>query len=464
MTPCYLALDCIVNGAGELQVTDVRGGVGGGMAMLAAAYGGRVQARARLRPYLQKLAEIAGGRRVLFMHDSFTGGITFPDDFFNLVQRYAAFGPVTDWVPDLQNHRGRPGGPDQAPDVAEMGVFLDPLAARLRVQLGYCDAARIDSQTGRPMLLLSGYRERARRRPNSVVLPLEEVGAVVYSGVSERFPEELREQDHFAVVNPPLLDELLENKWLLPMLLEGTPAAALLPRSLPVGMGLRTGEELREFIGGLQAPRGFPLAVMKPGHTALSPHVRFLDRPALRALAARQPDRRIPAPLAESLLAPRVSHSYDEVSGYRGKLLDNLLRTPGAEVHDHGDGTFHYSAPYPFLRSTVALLQEYVDARPVRSRRTGKLHRGSLRVVLFGGTMVAAIHRLDSEPDEGVFRDLSRPGAPVFYEAAEPAEEAALQERLAPFAAEIQRQLAARVHYRSDLDALFRQWVHRHAD
>src|SRR5205814_8001635 len=68
---------------------------------------------------------------------------------------------------------------------------------------------------------------------------------------------------------------------------------------------------------------------------------------------------------------------------------------------DHGDGTFHYSAPYPFLLTTVAMLQQYVEARPVRSRKTNRYHRGTLRVVMFDGRIVSAIYRLHPDPDDG---------------------------------------------------------------
>jgi hypothetical protein len=471
VTPSYYVFDCIraagPAGAGRLQVIDFHGGVGSGLTHLAEAYGGRAAAAARLRPYLARLGQLAAGRRILFVHDTFSGGQPFPDDFFNLVQRYIAWGPITDWVPDLQSQQ--PKGAPRAPDIEEMGIFLDPLAARLRLKIGYCTAARIEHRRtaparGKPRpdgpsALLSGYRDRARRRPNSEILPLQEIGVVVFSGPSDRFPDDFRRQPGLAPVNPPLLDQLLETKWLPRLLLEGTPAADLLPPTVPVGMGMQTAAEVMDFAGELQTPDGGPLAVLKPANARLSPGVRFLDRTALRALAARQPERRLPRELAEALLAPRVMHTYEEISQYRGKLLDNLLRTPGAEVHDQGDGTFTFSAAYPFLATTVALLQEYVEAQPVRSRRTGKLHRGSLKVVMFDGQVVSAVHRLDQEPDEGTFRDPTRPDTPVFYEAAAPEEEARLREELQPLAVALDRGFAERACTDEGLAELQRRWA-----
>jgi len=463
VSPCYHILDCIPAADGGVKVTDVRGGVGGGMGMLAAAYGGQAAARARLRPYLQRLGELAEGRRILFFHDPFSGGPAFPDDFFNLVQQFAQYSPITDWVPDLHGLRRKNGEAERPPDVEQMGVFLDPLAGRLRLKIAYCSAGRVDYQATEgmpePRVLLSGYRERARQRPSSAILMPEEVGVVVFSGCSDRLPDGFKTQPWFSLVNPPLLDELYESRWLLPMLLEGTAAARLLPRWIPVGAGMRTGAEVMEFAGGQEAVGGFPVAVLKPSLTCLSPGARFLGRTAMRALAVHQPERRLPYHLAEELLSPRISHSYEEVSGYRGKLLDNLLRTPGAEVHDHGDGTFHYSAPYPFLESTVGILQEYVEGRPIRSRRTGKYHRGALRVVMFDRKIVAAIYHLDQEPDDGTFRDLARPDVPTFYEGASQDDEHSFQAELAPFVEEIERSLAARVNEEADLARLRQEWV-----
>lgn len=459
MTPCYFALDCIPTPDGRVKVLNVYGGVGGGLAMLAAAYGGHGQARARLRPYLEKLGEVAKGRLILFVHDSFVPRQTFPDDFFTLVQRYADHGPITDWVPDLQAQYADSRETGRTPEIEQMGMFLDPLAGRLRLKIAYCTTVRVDRQDHSPKVLLSGYRERARRPGTTVILSPEEIGVVVYSGFSDRFPEDFKGQGWFPVVNPPLLDRLLESRWLLAELLKGTRAARLVPRWVPVGMGFQTTEEIRQFAAGLNLPTGFPVAVLRPSHASLGPGIRFLDRTALRALGARQPARRIDPALARELLWPCISHTYDEVSSYRGKLLDNLLRTSGAQVHDHGDGTFHFSAPYPFLECTVSVLREYVEGRPIRSRRTGKLHRGSLRVVMFGRKIVAALYRLDQEPDDGTFRDLDRPEVQTFYEGVPPEEETQLQSRLGPFVQEIERQFSTRVTNEADLAAMRARWI-----
>jgi len=440
------------------MVVDVRGGIGGNLAMLA-AHGSKSEVRSRLVPYLTRLAEIAGNRRILFIYDPFTAGQTFPDDFFAHVHRYGSYGPITDWVPDLEQYRRSFQSPPTPPELEQVGALLDPLARRLRLKLAYCTAARVEYQQGEPRLLLSGYRERARVRPQSVILSPDEIGAAVFGGPSERFPEDLRGRSWFPVVNPPTLDRVLENRWLVASLLEGTPAADLLPKSIPVGMGLRTSSEIREFAAGLQSANGFPIAVMKPSHQGLSSAVRFLDRTALRALAARQPETRLPTTLAEELLTPRIEHTYEEISAYRGKLLDNLLRTSGAAVHDHGDGTFHFSAPYPFLESTAALLQAYVEARPIRSHRTGELHRGHMRAVFFDDQLVAAFYRLDRDRDDGTFRDLTRAGAKVFFESVSSDEESDVRGQLHPFFMELRHQFEGRTHTEESVDRLRRRWV-----
>jgi hypothetical protein len=457
--------DCIEAADGRLRIIDAYGGVGGGLHMLAQAYGSQGAARDRLRPYLRRLGEMANGGRILFVHDPFTSPFPFPDDFFNLVQQFTQYGPFTDWVPDLQSQSAVRRKDDEiAPEIEQMGVFLDPLASRLRLKIAYCSATRVDQQSTegmpQPMVLLSGYRERARQRPGSAILEPEAIGVVVFTGSGARFPDDFKEQKWFPVVNPPLLDRLFECRWLLPFLMRNSEHARLFTRWIPVGMGMRTGDEMMEWVRTLHPPNGFPLAVLKPSHTHLEPHARFLDRTALRALAARQAARRLPYHLAEELIEPRVSHSYEEIAGYRGKLLDNLLRTPGAEVHDHGDGTFHYSAPYPFLESTVGYLQEYVESAPIRSRRTGKFHHGGLRVVLFDRKIVSAIYRLDPEPDDGTFRDPSRVGAGRLYEAAPPEVEERLQAQLEPFVVEMERRFEARIGSVADLASLRREWTH----
>ncbi len=458
MSASYYSFDCIPFADGRLKVIDVQGSVGSGLGELTAGYGGQAGARARLRPYLERLGEIADGRKILFHHDPYHARQSFPDDFFNLVQQYVACGPLTDWVPDLDaTARGASLG--RTPGLEEMGVFLDPLAGRLRLSIGYCSVVRVDYQTGEPKLLVSGYRERVRQRGTTKIFAPDEIGVLVFSGNSARFPDDLKRQDWFPTLNPPLLDQVLEHKWLPSFLLQGLPEEALFPRMVPVGMGLRTNHEIAAFARDLSLPSGFPSAVLRPSLQGLYPGARFLDRTALRSLAARQPDHRTPHGLAEELLLPRVSHSYEEISGYRGKVLDNLLRTAGAEVLDHGDGSFHFNAPYPFLESTVGILQEFLDAEPLRSKRTGKLHRGSLRAVLFDGKLVSAIYRFDAESAEGTFRDLSRPEVPVFYEAAPPEQEEAIEGQLSGLARALDEQVTARVHSAGDVESLLRRWL-----
>jgi hypothetical protein len=454
----YCILDCVPTPGGGLVVVDIRGGLGGDLVPLS-AHGSRVETRARLLPYLERLGDVAQGRRILFIEDAFAAGQTFPDDFFNYVHRFGSYGPVTDWVPDLEQYRRRNRDNAVTPGVERVAALLDPLAAKARVKLSYCSGARVEYQQGVPKLLLSGYRQRARQRAQSVILAPEEVGVAIFGGPSERFPDDLRRQSWFPVLNPPVLDRVLESRWLVSTLLSGTPAEALLPRWIPVGMGLRTSEEVREFAATLGAPNGFPLGVLKPSHQGLSLALRFLDRTALRALSARQPERRIPARTALELLTPRIVHSYEEISGYRGKLLDNLLRTRGAEVHDHGDGTFHFSAPYPFLESTVAVLQEYVEARPIRSQRTGELHRGHLRVLLADDHLVAAVYRLDRDRDDGTFRDLTRAEAKVFHEYVPESEEATVRAQVVPFFAELRSQVEGRIRSDADIDRLRARWI-----
>ncbi len=427
---------------------------------LARAYGGR-GARHRLEPFLRRLGELAGKRLILFVHDPFAARQPFPDDFFRLVERYSTLGPITDWVPDLQGAKGLPVG---APPIEEMGAFIDPLASRLRLRMAYCNVARVEHRDREPKLLLSGYRERARRPGTTVILSPNEVGVAVFSGSAKRFPDDLRQQEWFPVVNPPLLDEALEHKWLLNELLHGTPSAKLLAPRLPVGLGMVSGQEIRAFSDHLQAPGGFPLAVLEPSLQSLYPGRRFLDRTALRALAARQPERHAPRELLDELLCPSISHRYEEITGYHGKQLDNFLRTPAARVQDHGDGTFHFSAPYPFLETTVSLLRPYVEARPIRSRKTGKLHRGALRVVTLDRKIVAAVHHLVTEPDDGTFQDLGRPEVATFYEAASAEDEAMLQEQLGPFVRELEEQSEARIRGAEDTGMLLRAWVRRHGD
>ena len=336
---------------------------------------------------------------------------------------------------------------------------MEWLARRHRLDCAYCDHLEVVEQAGELRLLATNYRTRYGRVGESRYLRPDEVGALAYSGLSERFPHGLRGRSWFPVVNPPPTDRFFESKWLLPALVEGTPASECLPREIPVGMGLRTAAETRAFVDELSPRPGFPRCVVKPNHLAESIGIHFLELEAAYALAAAQPAERLPRRRAEALWRPLIAHEYDEVLEYNGKQLDALLHAPNARVEPGAGGEFRYLAPYPFLESTVGLLQEFVDGEPFPSRRTGKRHKGYLRVMFFDGQLIGALRRLLTAPDDGRWRDLTAPEVETFLEPAEPAEEERLQVDLERFFSVVEERFAARCASSEDLEAFAREWA-----
>ncbi len=456
MTPLLLVLECVAALDGSFRILGVQGGSGADFTSILAGSGGRAAARTRLRPLVRHLGEIAQGRRVILLRGDARSAPTRPADFFSVAQRFRAFCPMLDWVPDQQAAALR-DSPPRASNVDDWISLLEPVASRMKVRLGGCTGIGVDESAPGAALLLSGYRERGRQRGASVVMPADEVGAVLLLGPVESVPRGSESLEQIQWLNPPLLDELLDNRWLVTSLVDGAPSGSLLAPWIPVGMGLRTADEVRRFSLEVAPSNSGAVAALTPSHRSVGTRSRVLDRTAVLALAARQPERRLLAEELASVLSPRLVHTYEEVTGYRGSQLDALLRTPDGRVTDQGDGTFQFSAPYPFIENTVGVLRQYVDTRPVRCRRTGRNHRATIQAAVLGDQVLSCWY--DFKPQE--FEDSSTRDVRV-TPTMEPTPSETLgelQDALGPFVKELSSQFFARVQSRGDLRRLRDRWI-----
>ena len=456
--PRIYALNALRRPDGRLTIFDVQGSIGSSMSQFAAAYGTVREARDRIWVYLERLATLAAGKRILFLFDPYATAHTAPRDLLRLVSEQAAYAPQAAWIDELKEYRQQHAD-RRALDTAGLTEVLERLTRRHRIPCGYCDRLELEERHGEQQLLLTNYRRRFRDVGESVFLPPAEVGVLVFSGLYERFPFLLREQAPFPVVNEPLVDLFFECRWLLPALLKGSVEAQKLPRELPIGMGLRAADEVRAFVDDVSPRAGFPRCVSKPNHLGHSIGIEFLTHEEAYALADRQPKRRISRERAAELLAPPVVHQYDELLAYGGKQLDALLHHPEARVEPGDGGAFRYVAPYPYFESTVGLLQEFVDGQPILSRRTGKQHKGYMRIVFFDGRVLGAMYRLVDEPDDGAWRNLLSPDVETFLESVPEEEEALLQEDLSSFFGEVERRFEASVGGEADLRRMRQDWV-----
>ena len=261
------------------------------------------------------------------------------------------------------------------------------------------------------------------------------------------------------VCNHPLVDFALERaKWTFRTLATARQPglSALFPRETYVGLGGAGPQAVAEFAAGLRPAPGMPAAVLKPLATHAGLGISFLGLEEVEGLrreveAAAEAGRsaremlraalRWPFPYTrEDLLAeafiwdasrgPTATQWRDlrwallELeAGERRRWLEQAF--PGQPV------LLSLHQP-PLAEMATCILQEFVPARPVVSRRTVRPQRGYLRALFLGVDLIAAVHRFARQEEGASFTNLADPGRPTFFEAASRESEERLQHELAP--------------------------------
>ncbi len=260
------------------------------------------------------------------------------------------------------------------------------------------------------------------------------------------------------VCNHPLVDFALERaKWVFRTLAtrDRPELSDLFPREVYVGMGCSTSKEVADFITSLEPAAGMPAAVLKPLATHAGVGISFLGLDDLVELQQEVAEtaRHLPA-LRETLQeAGRRPFPYTKEDFLAGAFIWDLSEGPSpaqwrdlrwaqlelgpeekrrwlAQAFPEEEALLTMHRP-PLIELGTYILQEFVPARPVVSRRDGRPHRGYLRALFLGRELVAAVYRFARQEQEG-FTDLADPAVPTFFGAAPPEVEERLEAELGP--------------------------------
>ncbi len=198
----------------------------------------------------------------------------------------------------------------------------------------------------------------------------------------------------------------------------------LLPKETYLGMGMSTYETLKNFREELEEKGNGKVAVRKPLCTHRGCDVSFLSGRKLNEIVRKE--RKIDDEI------PKLRRKF------RRKLKAGFKFTYQDEENHAFIPALNYKGNrnkiYPFVEMGAYTLQEYVDPKPVLSKKTGHLHQGPIRVQLLNGELISAMHRLPKKPyRRGEFVDLTAKNVPTFFERTDDETEKILGSEFKPF-------------------------------
>gem|GEM_PF-3427932 len=188
-------------------------------------------------------------------------------------------------------------------------------------------------------------------------------------------------------------------KWTFRKLLEGQDD--IFPKELYFGMGLCKPEELEEFRQSLKS-EGI-VAVKKPLCTHSGVAVSFLSQEDIKQLIEQEKKL--------------------DLRGIRAKVEEAMNNGFDYTDEDKENDAFKWywmlgeKWQYPVAELGASILQEYVEAMPTKSNKTGQLHQGVIRAQVLAGKPVAVMHRFPKKPyKEGEILQMTRKEVPTFWE------------------------------------------------
>ena len=206
----------------------------------------------------------------------------------------------------------------------------------------------------------------------------------------------------------------------------------LFPEQIYLGMGMSTYESLKEFKDNLEESENGKVAVKKPLCTHRGIDISFLSKKNLDKIVLNEKK------IAGEMPRLRKKFRYKLHTGFRFTAEDeqNDAFRPVLAYKNNGNRI------YPFVEMGSYILQEYVEPKPVISKKTGKFHQGPIRVQLLNNQLITAMYRFPKKPYvKGEFVDLTAKNNPTFFERTDEELEERIEHELKPFLSSLEKSL-----------------------
>jgi len=285
--------------------------------------------------------------------------------------------------------------------------FLVKAARRSKVEFIFGDLFAYSPEDG----VLFEHINLKRMEMWKELAPFDDVGLLVLWGHDyERHPEAgiyWYQQYEPARITFPVLNSLQISyalnthvpKWTARNFIENPEE--VFPRETYLGMGISTPEELEEFRQTLK-PGGI-VAVKKPLCTHMGVSVSFLSQEDIKQLIEQEKKL--------------------DLQGIRAKVEDAMDNGFDYTDEDKKNDAFKWywmlgeKWQYPVAELGASILQEYFEAMPTKSNKTGQLHQGVIRAQVLAGKPIAVMHRFPKKPcKKGEILQMTRKDVPTFWE------------------------------------------------
>lgn len=158
------------------------------------------------------------------------------------------------------------------------------------------------------------------------------------------------------VANPHIVRNILDSKWYVHKLLQGTWLQDHLPQTLLDGNANYYPEQL-------EALRD-RVIIQKPHHLSQGKGIKIFDK-----------------------TLPNLWYSQ--------RLMKDLKQlSKSIDPETHWMNWLRWETNFHHLWDTLTILQEYIPSQPIHSRKTGALHDSCIRAIAFDGAFIDAYHRL----------------------------------------------------------------------
>ncbi len=423
------------------QIIDVHGSFTGGFPALR-SYGGKE----RIDRYLKKISDFAGGGilQLYGFWDKIISGYVLPKPLVNLAEEKGGF---VDWIPHLVEKVERLADLDHC--YGESQLF-EPSMNRLGVPYYHADG--LSSEGGK--VTAKNFRRKYKEQGETVVLD-DRIHLIVFRGSYELRPKCIKDEipEGFKVINNPMYDRILQSKWYISQLMRHTGFEQYFPPQLIIGMGMTGPEQLLDFSEQYNRNRN-PSFVRKPSHGRYGTAIIFFGQEEVASLTEHI--KKSPESPYEILRQEKegvVDPHYWKCLFEEG--ISVLKNNDGQEVRisdldkEVSSQILASQIPMPIFEYTTNILQPYINAMPVRSKKTGELHQGYVRALICGDELIGAVHRFPEQPNSSEFVDLNRREVKTLYQPVSPEEETLLEQILIPLFAEYEKQVSMIDDYES---------------
>ena len=484
----YYAFD-VIPYQDSFRIIDVTGTNDGGIDKLRTSYG-RPEARKRAQRFVSRLGELAQGKTVIFAQERprvyFVHGRTREAE--KIYRENPRWKPLLHWRRDAARFLRKARVEEESRGYnlnVEEGKIIEKAARELGIDVVFGCHTQIYRNRFHLVYQRRTYDDYDEK---SSPIKTDNVGLYVHWGnlrdslpcfIERKFP-------NINLVNAPNIDRTMECKWYFREFARLNGLEDAFPRSIPIGIGLSTYDQTRQFLSKINPENGWPLVVLKPAMTWGGWGIRMINpqdiNKLLRKTCVKSSNPDLEELVEDSVVVADWNEDAEISRCSNMSTQDGCCFSPGwdlwqdlekqdkkiKELFEEKEKKIpkkykFYCTPrfFPLFEYASGFLEEFLQPGIVRSRKTGQEHAGYIRVCVFDKKIIIAMWRLQQEPFNGQYQSFIGGDCRTFFEGCSEDVEQRLQEFLTPVITAFETEFFKRIHSVNDLFKFRNEYLKR---